>query len=299
MSVLVVGSMALDTIETPHGRIQEGLGGSATHFSAAASFFTKVKIVAVVGKDFPEKHVNFLRSRGVDVTGLSRVEGNTFRWSGVYSDEMNEAKTLRTELNVFKKFRPELAEGHRRSGFVFLANIDPDLQRNVLEQISDPHVVALDTMNYWIESKPKSLKRTLQKVDILLINEGEAKLLARERNLFKAAKSLISMGPSIIVLKRAAHGAFLIQEDDMFWAPAYPLESVKDPTGAGDSFAGGFMGYISRRRNLSPGCLRRAVIYGSIMASFCVEDFSLNRMKKVTPSQIHERFLRFRDLTRF
>jgi sugar/nucleoside kinase (ribokinase family) len=212
---------------------------------------------------------------------------------------MNEATTLKTELNVFETFRPELAASHRKSGFVFLANIDPDLQRNVVEQIIDPYVVALDTMNYWIESKPKSLKMTLRKVDILLINEREAKLLARERNLFKAARILLTMGPSIIVLKRAAHGALLIQRDGMFWAPAYPLETVRDPTGAGDSFAGGFMGYLSRRRNLSPSCLRRAVIYGSIMASFCVEDFSLNRMKKVTPTQIHERFLRFRDLTRF
>ncbi len=299
MSVLVVGSTALDTIQTPHGKIRDGLGGSATHFSAAATFFTRVKLVAVVGLDFPEKHVNFLRSREVDVSGLSRVPGKTFRWSGVYSDDMNEATTLKTELNVFQDFRPVLSSGHQKAGFVFLANIDPDLQRNVVEQIKDPFVVALDTMNYWIESKPAPLKKTLKKVDILFINEGEAKLLARENNLFKAARILLRMGPSIVVLKRAAYGALLFQKEELFWAPAFPLQTVKDPTGAGDSFAGGFMGYISRRRDLSPGRLRKAVIYGSIMASFCVEDFSVNRMKKVTPTQIQERFQRFRDLTRF
>jgi len=299
MSVLVVGSTALDTVETPYGRIRDGLGGSATHFSGAASFFTRVKLVAVVGTDFPERHVDFLRARRVDVSGLRRVRGKTFRWSGLYADDMNEAATLKTELNVFENFRPELSDDHRKSAFVFLANIDPDLQRNVVEQIRDPFVVALDTMNYWIESKPAALKRTLKKVDILFINEGEARLLARENNLFKAARCLLGMGPSTVVLKRAAYGALLFQREGMFWAPAYPLYHVKDPTGAGDSFAGGFMGYMSRRQDLSPRRLRRAVIYGSIMASFCVEDFSLNRMKTVTPTEIQERFRMFRALTRF
>jgi len=299
MSVLVVGSMALDTVRTPYGTIRDGLGGSATYFSGAASFFTRVQMVGVVGSDFPEEHVDFLRARRVDVSGLHRLPGKTFRWSGGYADDMNEATTLKTELNVFHDFRPELSAAHRRAGFVFLANIDPDLQRAVVDQIHNPFVVALDTMNYWIESKPASLKRALKRVHILFINEGEARLLARENNLFKAVRILLSMGPSTVVLKRAAYGALLFQRDGLFWVPAYPLQTVRDPTGAGDSFAGGFMGYVSRRRELSPGRLRRAVVYGSIMASFCVEDFSLNRMKKVTPAEIQERYRRFRELTRF
>lgn len=299
MSVLVVGSMALDSIKTPYGKIKEGLGGSATHFSISAGFFTNVKLVAVVGEDFPERHVTFLRSRGVDLEGLSREKGRTFRWSGYYGEDLNEAKTLKTELNVFQDFQPELPERYQKTRFVFLANIDPDLQREVASQIRDPYLVALDTMNYWIESKPKSLRRTLASVDILFINEGEALLLAREKNLFKAARRLLKMGPSIVVIKRGTYGALLFKDDSLFWAPAYPLETVRDPTGAGDSFAGGFMGYISRRKNLSDLRLRKAVVYGSIMGSFCVEGFGLNRMKRLTPLEIQERYQKFCSLTRF
>ena len=299
MSVLVVGSMALDSIQTPYGRIKEGLGGSATHFSTSAGFFTNVKLVAVVGEDFPERHVALLRSRGVDLEGLSREKGRTFRWSGSYGDDLNEAKTLKTELNVFQDFRPELPDSYKKSRFVFLANIDPDLQREVADQITDPHLVALDTMNYWIESKPKSLRKTLSRVDILFINEGEALQLARERNLFKAARRLLTMGPSIVVIKRGTHGAMLFNGSSLFWAPAFPLETVRDPTGAGDSFAGGFMGYLSRRKQLTDRRLRKAVIYGSIMGSFCVEGFGLNRMKRVTPAEIQERYKTFIGLTRF
>lgn len=299
MSLLVVGSMALDSIETPFGKIKEGLGGSATHFSAAASFFAKVKLVAVVGRDFPEKYVDFLRSRGVDLKGLARAPGKTFRWSGRYKGDLNEAETLKTELNVFEDFQPELPEAYRRARFVFLANIDPDLQRRVAEQIRNPILVACDTMNFWIESKPRALRKTLSKVDILFINEGEAQQLAGEPNLFRAARKLLSMGPSTVVIKRGAYGALLFQKNHLFWAPAYPLETVKDPTGAGDSFAGGFMGYLSRRRELSPGRLRRAVVYGSIMASFCVEDFSLNRMRRVSSVEIQDRYKIFSKLTRF
>lgn len=299
MSVLVVGSTALDTIQTPCGRIQDGLGGSATHFSVSASLFSKVKLVAVVGEDFPEKHIRFLRSHNIDLEGLSRVPGKTFRWSGEYLNDMNEARTLKTELNVFQDFQPELPEKYRMADFVFLANIDPDLQRNVVEQTRDPYVVACDTMNYWIQLKPKSLRSTLKKVDILFLNEGEARLLAKERNLLKAAGKLFSMGPTVVVVKRAAYGALLFTREDMFWAPGYPLSRVKDPTGAGDSFAGGFMGYLSGRRDLSMGRLRKAVVYGSIMASFCVEDFSVNRTRKVNRAQIQERYRMFRSLTRF
>jgi len=298
MSVLVVGSTALDSIQTPFGKIKEGLGGSATHFSISAGFFTKVKLVAVVGDDFPEEHVAFLRSRDVDLRGLSRAEGATFRWSGVYGDDMNEAKTLKTELNVFQDFQPDLPRDYRKAKFVFLANIDPDLQRSVVDQIEDPYLIALDTMNYWIDSKLKSLKRTLAKVDILFINESEAYQLAKEKNLLRAARALIALGPSIVVIKRGAYGAILFWGDAIFWAPALPLETVRDPTGAGDTFAGGFMGYLSRRKVLTDGRLRRAVLYGSIMASFCVEDFSLNRMRQVTPADIEERYERLRNMTR-
>ncbi len=298
MSVLVVGSTALDSIQTPFGKIKEGLGGSATHFSISAGLFTKVKLVAVVGDDFPEEHISFLRSRDVDLRGLSRAKGATFRWSGVYSDDMNEAQTLKTELNVFQDFQPELPRDYRKEKFIFLANIDPDIQRSVVDQIEDPYLIACDTMNYWIDSKLKSLKKTLARVDILFINESEAYQLAKEKNLIRAARALLTLGPSIVVIKRGAYGAVLFQGDKIFWAPAFPLETVRDPTGAGDTFAGGFMGYLSRRKVLTEGRLRKAVIYGSIMASFCVEDFSLNRMRQVTPSDIQERYDILRRMTR-
>ena len=300
MSVLVVGSMALDTIQTPFGGIREGLGGSATHFSYAASFFArKVRVVAVVGEDFPARHLALLRSRGIDLRGLSHGKGRTFRWSGVYGEDLNEARTLKTELNVFQDFQPDLPGPHRKSPFVFLANIDPDLQRRVAEQIENPRLIACDTMNYWIESKPKSLRRTLRRVDLLFINEGEARQLSGEGNLYRAARALRDMGPAIVIIKRGTHGAVLFRDRRVFWAPAYPVEKVKDPTGAGDTFAGGFLGYLSRGRELTDGRLRKAVVYGSIMASFCVEDFSLNRLKRATPADISKRYRAFCDLTRF
>jgi len=299
MGLLVVGSMALDTIQTPAGSIQEGLGGSATHFSYAASFFSKVRLVAVVGEDFPPRHIALLHSRGIDLQGLSRLPGKTFRWSGSYGADLNDARTLKTELNVFLNFSPELPVALRKSSFVFLANIDPDLQRRVAEQIENPVLVACDTMNYWIESKLQSLRNTLRQVDLLFVNEGEARQLTGESNLYRATRALSSMGPSILIVKRGTHGAVLFHDRRFFWAPAYPVLRVKDPTGAGDTFAGGFLGYLSRRKAVTASRLRRAVIYGSIMASFCVEDFSLNRLKRVTPAAIDKRYRTFRDLTRF
>ena len=299
MSLLVVGSVALDSVKTPFGEIQDGLGGSATYFSIAAGSFTKVRLVAVVGEDFPERHVTFLRSRGVDLRGLCRTKGKTFRWKGSYGEDMNEAKTLKTELNVFEAFRPELPPAYKDTSFVFLANIDPDLQRGVVDQIPDPHLVACDTMNYWISSKPRALKKTLSRVDLLFLNEGEARQLAGGSSLLKAARHLIAMGPSTVVIKRGEYGALLFKKDSIFWAPAYPLETVRDPTGAGDSFAGGFMGYLSRRKGVTETRLRRALIYGSIMASFNVEDFSLNRLRKTRREDIERRFRAFRMLVRF
>jgi len=299
VSLLVVGSVALDSVRTPFGEIQEGLGGSATYFSIAAGCFTKVRLVAVVGEDFPEKHIAFLKSRGVDLRGLCRAKGKTFRWKGSYGEDMNEAKTLSTELNVFQTFRPELPSAYKDTSFVFLANIDPDLQRGVVDQIPEPYLVACDTMNYWISSKPRALKKTLSRVDILFLNEGEARQLAGRSNLLKAARHLLSMGPSTVVIKRGEYGALLFKQDTVFWSPAYPLETVRDPTGAGDSFAGGFMGYLSRRKRLSETRLRRALIYGSIMASFNVEDFSLNRLRKIRREEVEWRFRGFRALVRF
>ena len=299
MSLLVVGSVALDSVKTPHGEIQEGLGGSATYFSIAAGCFTKVRLVAVVGEDFPERHVAFLRSRGVDLRGLCRTKGKTFRWKGSYGEDMNEAKTLKTELNVFETFRPALPPAYKDTSFVFLANIDPDLQRGVVDQITDPHLVACDTMNYWISSKPRALKKTLSRVDVLFLNEGEARQLAGGSNLLTAARQLLAMGPSTVVIKRGEYGALLFKKDSIFWAPAYPLETVRDPTGAGDSFAGGFMGYLSRQKGITETRLRRALIYGSIMASFNVEDFSLNRLRKTKREDIERRFRAFRMLVRF
>ncbi len=299
MSLLVVGSVALDSVKTPFGAIQDGLGGSATYFSIAAGCFAKVRLVAVVGQDFPARHVAFLRSRGVDLRGLTRAKGKTFRWKGLYEEDMNEAKTLRTELNVFETFRPELPSSYKNTPFVFLANIDPDLQRGVVDQISEPYLVACDTMNYWISSKPGALRKVLSRVDILFLNEGEARQLAGGSNLLKAARHLLSLGPSTVVIKRGEYGALLIRKKSIFWAPAYPLETVRDPTGAGDSFAGGFMGYLSRRKVLTEARLRRALVYGSIMASFNVQAFSLNQLRKVKREDIERRFRSFRELVRF
>ncbi len=299
MSLLVVGSVALDSVKTPFGEIREGLGGSATYFSISAGCFTKVRLVAVVGEDFPAKHVAFLKSRGVDLRGLARAKGKTFRWEGFYGDDMNEAKTLKTDLNVFETFSPELPSPYKKTPFVFLANIDPDLQRNVVDQISDPYLVACDTMNYWISSKPRSLRKTLSRVDILFLNEGEALQLAGGSNLMKAARHLLSLGPTTVVIKRGEYGALLFRKDSLFWAPAFPLEKVRDPTGAGDSFAGGFMGYLSRRKDLSEARLRRALVYGSIMASFNVEAFSLNRLRRIKREDVDRRYKAFRGLVRF
>jgi len=299
MSLLVVGSVALDTVRTPHGRIEEGLGGSATYFSVAAGMFRPVRLVAVVGEDFPGRHVRFLVSRGVDVRGLERAAGRTFRWTGEYTGDMNQAETLRTELNVFASFRPKIPDAYRKSRDVFLANIDPDLQAEVLDQMVNPRLVGCDTMNYWIESKRSAVKKLLRRVHFLLVNEAEARQLAGEENLIKAARALLRMGPGAVVVKRGEYGALLFRECSMCWVPAYPLERVRDPTGAGDSFAGGFMGYLSRCRAVGEREMRKALAFGSVLASFCVEGFSLRRLGRVRPEELHARYRTFRELTRF
>ncbi|MFW6054164.1 MAG: PfkB family carbohydrate kinase, partial [Persicimonas sp.] len=245
MSLLVVGSVAFDTVETPFGKVEEALGGSALYFSTSASYFTDVNLVAVVGEDFPDETVDFLASRGVDLDGLKHTDGETFRWKGKYGYDLNEAITLDTQLNVFGDFHPELPESYKNASHVFLANIDPELQLEVLEQVEDPEFVALDTMNFWIEGKRDALLDVLARVDMAVFNETEARQLAGEANIVKAAQSILAMGPSFIAVKRGEYGALLFTERDTFFAPAYPLESVFDPTGAGDTFAGGLLGYIA------------------------------------------------------
>lgn len=299
MSILVVGSVAFDSVETPFGKADDVLGGSATYFSTAASYFSDVKLVAVVGEDFPDEHVDFLKNKGVDVNGLQRTAGKTFRWQGRYDYDLNEAHTLATHLNVFERFKPEIPATHRKSPYVFLANIDPDIQWNVLEQVEKPKFVACDTMNFWIEGKPDALKRLLSKVNLFVLNEGEAREFAKEPNLVKAAKQILSYGPKTLIIKRGEYGALMFNGSSVFSAPAYPLESIFDPTGAGDSFAGGLMGYLANTDNTNESNIRQAIIFGSVMASFNVEDFSLNRMKTLTLKEVHERYKEFKQLTHF
>ncbi|MDH4099648.1 MAG: PfkB family carbohydrate kinase [Nitrospirota bacterium] len=299
MSLLVVGSVAFDTVTTPFGHADEVLGGSATYFSVAASYFTPVSLVAVVGEDFPAKHIEFLKSRNISTEGLETVSGKTFRWKGEYGFDLNQAKTLETHLNVFQNFHPRLPESYKEAEVVFLANIDPELQLDVLKQVKSPALVVCDTMNYWIEGKYDALVHTLKSVDIMVINDGEARELAKEANLVKAAQKILSFGPRSVVIKRGEYGVIAFGRDGAFAAPAYPLESVYDPTGAGDTFAGGFLGYLVSTRNFSDASIRKAIIMGSVMASFNVEAFSLNRLKSLEYSEIEGRFMEFRRLTHF
>ena len=299
MSILVVGSIALDSIETPFGKVDEALGGSAVYFSLAASFFADVNLVGVVGKDFLQTHLQFLQERNINLDGLQREEGETFRWVGRYGDDFNEAHTLDTQLNVFEKFNPKIPDQYRQSEYVFLANIDPELQLKVLKQIRNPKIIACDTMNFWIENKTEALKETIKWVDILIINEAETKELAKEVNLVKAGRSLLALGPKILIIKQGSYGAFMLTETSAFSAPAYPLEDTIDPTGAGDSFAGGFMGYLAHTQNLGDSGIRQAIIFGSVMASFAVEQFSINRLRLLTFPEIKSRFHKFKKLTFF
>ena len=298
--LLVVGSVALDSVATPFGKVDEALGGSATYFSYAASFFTTVRLVATVGADFPETHVRLLAERGVDVAGLQMTPGGrTFRWVGEYGYDLNEARTLDTQLNVLASFRPDLPPALRQIPYLFLANIDPELQLDVLRQMSArPRLVALDTMNFWITSKRAALVQVLREVDVITINDAEARQLAGEPNLVRAARTIAALGPQVVVVKRGEYGALMLASDTFFVVPAYPLESVFDPTGAGDTFAGGFMGYLASREVTDRASMRRAIVHGSVMASFTVEDFSLNRLSRLTRAEIEARVAAFHDLMR-
>jgi sugar/nucleoside kinase (ribokinase family) len=299
MSLLVVGSIALDSVETPFGRREDVLGGSATYFSTAASYFGPVRLVATVGEDFPAAHVDFLASRGVDLAGLERRGGRTFRWKGRYEFDLETAHTLDTQLNVFADFRPALPASYRGSEYVFLGNIDPDLQRQVLDQVTAPRFVACDTMNFWIASKRESLLETLKRVDMLFVNDAEARQLAGEHNVVRAARRILGFGPRGVVVKRGEHGALLFWGDHVFAASAYPLASVFDPTGAGDTFAGGFMGYLARAGREELPVMRRAMVLGSVLASFVVEQFSLERLKTLRHDEIRMRYGEFRHLSHF
>ncbi|MDZ4339736.1 MAG: PfkB family carbohydrate kinase [candidate division NC10 bacterium] len=299
MQILVVGSVALDTVRTPFGEAREVLGGSATYFASSASYFAPVSVVAVVGEDFPMEELEFLKRRDVDLAGIDRRPGRTFRWRGEYGYDLNEARTLETQLNVFAEFHPQLPEGYRAHDVVFLGNIDPDLQREVLTQVRAPQLVAADTMNFWIQGKPESLRQTLKHVQILIINDAEARMLAQEPNLVRAAKTILRWGPRSLVIKRGEYGALSFADGGWFAAPALPLEQVYDPTGAGDAFAGGFLGFLASTRNFDEANLRQAVIMGSVMASFTVEAFSLDRLRHLSYSEIEDRYRQFKHLAHF
>lgn len=299
MSILVVGSVAYDTVETPLGRAERVLGGSASFFSVAASFFTPVNLVGVVGHDFGDAQLAAFRGRPIDLRGLERMDGKTFHWQGRYSQDLNSRDTICTDLNVFEFFEPKIPAEYRRSELVFLGNIDPGLQRRVLEQVERPRVIACDTMNFWIKGKPDELRETLAKVQVLLINDQEARELSGEWNLVRAASRIRAMGPRTLVVKKGEHGVLMFTEHGSFAAPALPIETVVDPTGAGDTFAGGFLGYLASVPTPDDAALRRAVVMGSTLASFCVEAFSLDRLLTLTRPEIETRYGVFQALARF
>ena len=299
MGLLVVGSLALDTIITPFDKVEDALGGSATYISIAASYFAdSVKLVAVIGSDFPDEYISLLEEHNVDLEGMKIEQGKTFRWGGKYHYDLNVRDTLFTELNVFESFNPIIPENFRKSKYVCLGNIDPVLQLKVLEQMSDPQFVVCDTMNYWIEGKRDDLLKLLEQVHVLIINDSEARLLANEPNLIKASRRIRNLGPQSLIIKKGEHGAMLFTDDTIFSAPAYPMETIIDPTGAGDTFAGGFTGYLFKTRDLSPNNLRCAVIYGSSMASFCVEKFSTEGIENLSYLKIQDRYREFLNISR-
>ncbi len=297
--IVVVGSLALDTVRTPFGSAEEVLGGSAAYFALAARLFTPVTLVAVVGKDFPPEHLDLLRRAGINVDHVEAADGPSFRWGGQYGYDLNTRETLFTHLNVFEHFQPKLTGNLRGARHIFLANIDPDLQREVLEQMVDPELVVCDTMNFWISGKRDSLIRTLRDVDVFILNDSEARQLAEEPNLWKAGRAILALGPSVVVIKKGEHGAILISHKESFSAPSYPVELVYDPTGAGDCFAGGFMGYLVASGLGRPGALRRAVVYGTVAASFCVERFSVDALVGLSREDLERRSRELKLISQF
>lgn len=300
MPILIVGSLAFDDIETPFGRSDNTLGGSSTYIALSSSYFTdKVKMVGVVGSDFEDGHFKLLHDHDIDTKGVQVVsEGKTFRWAGRYHYDMNTRDTLDTQLNVFADFDPHIPAEYRNSRFVMLGNIDPELQLKVLDQIDTPEMVVLDTMNFWIEGKPEALKKTLERVDVFILNDSEARLLSGDPNLVKSARIIRQMGPKTLIIKKGEHGALLFTDNGIFAAPAFPLESIYDPTGAGDTFAGGFIGHLSRCEEINDDELRKGVLYGSAMASFCVEKFGTEKIGALDQLEIEDRYQSFLELSR-
>ena len=299
-SVLIVGSVALDSVQTPSGLVERALGGAAVYSSVAASFFSPVRVVGVVGEDFPKEHLDFLASRDIDTRGIQITPGKTFHWKGAYEGDMNQAQTIATELNVFQDFKPELPQDYKSTEYVFLANIDPELQLQVLDQIKEPKLVACDTMNFWISTKKDALLEVLKRVDIVFINDAEVRQLIGTVNITRAAAAIHELGPRYVIVKKGEHGAVMYcKESSCFAAASYPLEEVADPTGAGDSFAGGFMGYVAKSNELSEINIRKAVVYGSTLASYNVQDFSLNRFKRLTIEEIGKRYEEFKRIVFF
>ncbi len=301
MGILVVGTVTLDTVETPQKRVEDVLGGSGTYAAVAASFFgSPVRLVGVVGEDFPKEYTDSLKNKGIDLEGLTRVEnGKTFRWGGRYADDFNVRDTLFTELNVVADFHPVMPEAYKETSYLFLANDPPQLQLSIIEQASNPKLIVCDTMDFWIHEERKALEKTIKRVDILILNDSEAKLLTGKSNLLKAARAILHYGPNRVIVKKGEHGAISITESSFFSAPAYPLTEVIDPTGAGDSFAGGFMGYLASTDDVSESSIRKAMMYGTVAASFNIEDFSINRQKSVQFSEIEARYLELQDVVRF
>ena len=296
--ILVIGTVAFDTIQTPFGKIEKALGGSATYASYSASFFSKPNILSIVGNDFPKEYIELLKKRQINLDGL-QVSGKTFFWEGFYEFDMNEAKTKKTELNSLADFKLKMPDSYKNINYVFLANIDPELQLETLNQMKKPKFVVMDTMNFWITSKRKSLMDLIKKVDVLLLNDGEARQLFSTISLVKAAKSALSLGPKAVIIKKGEHGALLFTKDTHFSAPGYPLEEIKDPTGSRDCFGGAFIGYLAKTNDLSEANMRRAVVYGSVVASFNAEDFSLNRLKTLTMGEIERRYEEFKEIREF
>ena len=296
--ILVVGTVGLDTVETPFGRVEEALGGSAAYFAAAAALHSPVQLVSVVGEDFPAEHRDFLATKA-DLAGLEVLPGRCFRWSGRYHFDMNQRDTLETQLNVLGEFDPKLPPAYRSSEYVFLANVDPALQLRVLEQADRPQLTMLDSMNYWISGARDALSEVIRKVDIVMMNEEEVRQYADTTNLLKGGRQILGMGPHTLIIKKGEYGAVLLREEGYFYCPAYPLEDVKDPTGAGDSFAGGFLGYLAAQGEMSMAHLRRALVFGSVVASYTCEDFSVKRLATVTADELRRRYREFREFTYF
>ena len=299
VEVVIVGSIALDSIETPFGKVEETMGGSAAYAGIASSFFAKTGIIGVIGKDYPKEYLDLLEKRGIDLTGLQVEEGKSFRWKGKYEFDLNKAITLKTELNVFEKFNPKINFDYRRAKYVFLANINPSLQLNVMKQVLEPEVVVCDTMNYWIENEREKVLDVIRRSKIALMNDAEARMLFKTTNIVKAAKEALKLGAGHVIIKKGEHGALMFSHSGCFSAPAYPLENVVDPTGAGDTFAGALTGYLAKTRSTSERNIRKGIIYASVLSSLNAEGFGLEKMKKLNDREIRKRFKEFKKMARF